>query len=350
MKSTVKLAVSIFVLLYASTVSAFEPTGDYDKDIKMLFKVINDQQAEIASLRSQVATGEQVAVREGGPVEVAQPVEGRKITQEDKTGTDPRGFSSKFMPYYRIDKMENALEAQQFTLFGMWSFTDRLAMTYEMPIAKQVDYSDVPGFASAGLIGGGASGGGIPAGGIPSATIDLDGDEVGMGDLNLRLFYKPKEWEFAHDNGLKFNFMPALEMFVPTATEDALGSDALTMGPNFIFVHDTPTHGFIAMMNIFDFTLWNDTARADITRYRGRWFLMQPLTKPGPGMLSGLYLLPEFQPIYDFENSEFSFWAAPELGKMLGPGNMVYAKPGFGVDQESIEREWSFEVGWRYFL
>jgi len=67
-------------------------------------------------------------------------------------------------------------------------------------------------------------------------------------------------------------------------------------------------------------------------------------------VFDGIYLLPEFQPVYDFENDEFSFWAGPEFGKILSAGNVVYVKPGWGVDAEAGEREFTFEAGWRWFF
>ena len=38
---------------------------------------------------------------------------------EDETGTDPRGFSSKFMPYYRHTELDNDLEVDEAVMFGM---------------------------------------------------------------------------------------------------------------------------------------------------------------------------------------------------------------------------------------
>ena len=46
----------------------------------------------------------------------------------------------------------------------------------------------------------------------------------------------------------------------------------------------------------------------------------------------------------------FSFWIAPEIGKLLSPGNVFYAKPGWGVDPDRFDREFTFEMGWRYFF
>ena len=77
---------------------------------------------------------------------------------------------------------------------------------------------------------------------------------------------------------------------------------------------------------------------------------MQPLSKPGPGLLDGLYLLPEFQPVYDFDADELSWWVGPEFGKIVKEGVIVYAKPGWGINNdEPNERDVTFEVGVRIF-
>ena len=52
-----------------------------------------------------------------------------------ETGTDPRDFAPKFMPYYRFTELENGLEQQEFVLFGMYAFAPKFAMTYEIPLA-----------------------------------------------------------------------------------------------------------------------------------------------------------------------------------------------------------------------
>jgi hypothetical protein len=65
---------------------------------------------------------------------------------EDASGTDPRDFSSKFMPYYRYTELENDVEVNEFVLFGMLAFNPKLAFTYEWPVAKEIDYSSVDAF------------------------------------------------------------------------------------------------------------------------------------------------------------------------------------------------------------
>ncbi len=43
--------------------------------------------------------------------------------QQNKTGTDPRDFSLKWMPFYRYTKLENGLTQQDLTAFGTVPFT-----------------------------------------------------------------------------------------------------------------------------------------------------------------------------------------------------------------------------------
>ena len=272
------------------------------------------------------------------------------VTQEDQTGTDPRGFAPKFMPYYRYTELENNLVVQEMTLFGMFAFNPRFAMTYEWPIAKYLDATDVSGFDS--LDGSpGPPGTGAPGAGFQPGTVDGDGDEIGMGDLNLRFFFKPEELEWGYDNSkLTGSIMFGSEILFPTATEEVLGNESLILSPMLTFVHDTPTFGFIALMNFFDFTAFKDRRRDKTKQFRGRWFIMQPLTKPGP-WYGGIYLLPEFQPVINFEgDNSFSFWVGPEVGKIIGEGKILYAKPGWGVSPTSTEREFTFEFGWRWFF
>jgi hypothetical protein len=51
----------------------------------------------------------------------------------------------------------------------------------------------------------------------------------------------------------------------------------------------------------------------------------------GP-LLWGQYLMPEFQPIYDFETDDFSSWPGVDFGKMFATGRIGYIKPAWGLD------------------
>lgn len=323
---------------------------------------------EVERLKDRVSELErQLGVDEPPPVSTSHEDEGDEEPRvmagdDDPTGTDPRSFGSKFMPYYRWEKLRNDLEVNSLVAFGMIRFSDTVAMTYEAPIAKRVDYNSVRGFrnfkrgignAFAKLEPGSGCGGsgGAPCSSILFNDLDLDGDEVGVGDLNLRMFGKGfATTDSPMREGGEFEFMTGLEVTMPTATEDVLGSGSLVLSPMAIFVMDMPLMGFIAAMNFYDFDAWRDKDRGHTSRFRGRWFYMQPLTPPDWEYIGGLYLLPELQPVYDFSEDHFSFWIGPEFGKMLAPGRLLYVKPGFGIDPDRQDREFSFEFGFRWFF
>lgn len=259
---------------------------------------------------------------------------------EGSTGTDPRDFTSKLMPYGLYTKLENDVEVRQLNLFGMYAFTPDIAITYDLPVYKEVDISD----ANIPLPPFGPNPGG---GGGPAADIPADGSASSIGDLGLRFFYKPKALQFETSS-----HMMGVEVTLPTATKDVTGGDAWILSPMYVYVRNVNliSPGFVAFMNFLDFDVAKESGVEDTLRFRGRWFLMQPLTKPGPNLFDGLYLLPEIQPVYDFKENEFSLWAAPEIGKAL-PWGAVYAKPGFGIsNNQDSDRDWTFEVGFRYFF
>jgi hypothetical protein len=61
--------------------------------------------------------------------------------------------------------------------------------------------------------------------------------------------------------------------------------------------------------------------------------------------------MPEYQPVYDFETDDFSQWIGIEFGKMFAPGRIGYIKPGWGIgNSEEIDRDFTFEVGFRWFF
>ena len=65
-----------------------------------------------------------------------------KVTGTDDTGTDPRDFSSKFMPYYLYTELENELQIQQMNVFGLYAFDKDFALTYDLPVTKEIDFDD----------------------------------------------------------------------------------------------------------------------------------------------------------------------------------------------------------------
>lgn len=264
--------------------------------------------------------------------------------QEDEaigeTGTDPRDFAPKFMPYYRYTELENGLEEQVATLFGLFAFTKNTAMTYEIPLAKHLDVTGTD-LNNGGNCDPTAS---LPPGpGFPSVGgFEGDCEEAGVGDMNLRFMTKLNE---------EGNLLAGVQLDFPTATDPLLGSEQFKIGPMFAHVHDLtfwPAPGaFAAFMHFYFVDAFGDGNRDDVHMYLGRYFFMLPVHP------SGIYLLPEVQFVVDFENDDHtSLFVGPEIGKLLGPGRIIYIKPYFGVDPDEDEgdRSEGLEVGYRYFF
>ena len=285
---------------------------------------------ELASLRTEAAAMRTQAQQQpaGGPPE--------------QNGTDPRDMASKFMPYYRHTVLESELIQNEFVLFGLMALTRKWAFTYEFPLAY---HRDITGTAACGGLptipcfgtvpGGGATlPNGLPASGL--------GKAAGIGDGNVRIFGSV-------GSALGGDWMTGFEFGVPIASEDVLGSETATLSPMLVYVKDLgfwPGPGaFFAAMNFYKFDIWKTAGRGAIRQYIGRWFFMLPLHP------SGIYTLPEFQLIYDWMSDNFSVWIGPEIGKMVGPGQIFYVKPGWGIKNSlEADRKWSLEVGFRWFL
>jgi len=284
---------------------------------------------ELASLRTEAAAVRTQAQQQGG-----QPPE--------QNGTDPRDMASKFMPYYRHTELESGLIQNEFVLFGLMALTKKWAFTYEIPLAYHRDItgtancSGLPTIPCFGTIpGGGAT---LPNG-LPASG---QGKAAGIGDGNVRIFGSV-------GHALGGDWMTGFEFGIPIASEDVLGSETATLSPMLVYVKNLgfwPGPGaFFAAMNFYKFDIWKTAGRGAIRQYIGRWFFMLPLHP------SGIYALPEFQLIYDWMSDNFSVWIGPEFGKMVGPGQIAYFKPGWGIKNSlEADRKWSLEVGFRWFL
>jgi hypothetical protein len=287
----------------------------------------------VTGLSAAVAQEEQSRVIQEEVVkhnEVVQQAKEDRIhaaVQQNKTGTDPRDFSLKWMPFYRNTELENGLRQQDLTAFGSVPFSPELGMFYEIPVAQKRDFSDMVG--------------------VPSGT-----DAIGLGDIDLKFLWVPKAlgFKYGKDGTKSGNWLFGTDFILPTATEDELAGDALLFAPIIGVVVDTPMHGFFAMLNLYYVDVYKKDSAPDTSKYVGRWFFMQPLTPPGKWW-GGLYLMPEFQPVYDFETDDFSSWIGLEFGKMLAPGRIAYIKPGWGIsNSELTDRESTIEVGFRWFF
>jgi hypothetical protein len=305
--------------------SGDQPTKQHLREEEL--KKLDEQLKELERRRSELRTeGEEKEEGEEGIGE---------------TGTDPRDFAPKFMPYYRFTELENELEQNELVLFGLFAFSSKLAMTYEIPLAYERDIKSTDAFKQGRPE---LSGGGFPLPGDLPITREGDGKETGIGDMNLRFMYR-HDWDF-----LGVDWLSGVELVFPTASEDVLGGETFIVKPMITMVRDIgfwPAPGaFFALMNFYGFDAWQDSDREHVSQYIGRYFFMLPIHP------SGIYALPEVQAIHDFAAHHTSFWIGPEIGKLLAPGRILYLKPGFGINPSKSkgDRNWTFEVGFRYFF
>ncbi len=202
-------------------------------------------------------------------------------------------------------------------------------MFYELPLAQYRDFSDVPGFPP-----------------------DTESKAIGVGNMSLKFLVRPSALDFNYgkEGSMSGSVLVGMDFVLPTATDAALGGDAFLFAPIVGVVLDMPVHGFFAMLNLYYFDVYKTDSAPETSQYVGRWFYMQPLTPPGQ-WLGLFFLMPEFQPIYNFETEDFSLWIGLEIGKIVAPGRVVYVKPGWGAsNSEPTDRKSTFEFGFRWFF
>jgi len=251
-----------------------------------------------------------------------------QAVEQDETGNDPRVFTNKWMPFYRHTELNGGLVQQDLTAFGTVGFSPVVGMFYELPLAQHRDLSGVPGFPP-----------------------DTESVALGMGDVSIKFLIRPKALDFHYGKEGKKSgsLLFGTDFVLPTGT-GGLSGDGFVFAPIVALVVDMPAHGFFAMLNLYYFDVYKTDSAPETSRYVGRWFYMQPLTPPGRWW--GLFfLMPEFQPIYDFETKDSSMWIGVELGKILAPGKVAYIKPGWGIsNSEPTDRKATFEFGFRWFF
>ncbi len=249
--------------------------------------------------------------------------------EQDQTGNDPRVMAHKWLPFYRYTELENGLTQQDTTAFGTVAFNPRVGMFYEVPLAQYRDFSDVPGF--------------------PPNT---ESKALGVGNTSFKFLVRPRALDFNYgkEGSMSGSVLVGMDFVLPTATDAALGGDAFLFAPIVAVVLDMPVHGFFAMLNLYYFDVYKTDSAPETSQYVGRWFYMQPLTPPGEWW--GLFfLMPEFQPVYNFEAQDFSLWIGLEIGKIVAPGKVAYVKPGWGINNSELtDRKSSFEFGFRWFF
>jgi len=116
--------------------------------------------------------------------------------QEDQTGTDPRSFSNKWMPFFRSQKLENGLKQYDLTAFGTVGFSPQVGMFYEVPLAQYRDFRDISGFP-------------------PGA----DATVIGVGDTSLKFLVnlEATRFTFGKDGEKSGSVLLGTDFVLPTA-------------------------------------------------------------------------------------------------------------------------------------
>ena len=177
-----------------------------------------------------------------------------------------------------------------------------------------------------------------------TADINDDGsddiDESGIGDTDLRFLTVP-----FLDMANRQAFAVALEVFLDTASDDALGSGATTLGPQMFYVKFLPT-GLFAPGLQYKFSVDEDAGRSEVDQIlidlnylrmakdKQSWFFTDP------------------QIVIDNETDKEFAIVDLEFGWMMTKwwpekkGQSFYVRPSFGVGGDR-PTDGSIEVGYK---
>lgn len=238
----------------------------------------------------------------------------------DKTGTNPINFTFDARLYNEYQWLNTAGDGwQNLTTFefrvpfagGKWQFRTRLRSA-----ALEADLND--------------------------DGID-DVDEWGFGDMDFRILTVPYL-----DMSRKMAIATGLEVFLPTASEDALGSNALSLGPQVFAVFFKPFGGFFDLIapayqhkiSVYEESGFNNVHQGLIDLFllktfgnKKKWSLINP------------------QAVIDYENDREFMLVEAEVGTMLDDildikGHSVYMRPSVGIGNDR-PYDFSLEAGYK---
>ncbi|MFC0536075.1 hypothetical protein [Pelagicoccus mobilis] len=233
---------------------------------------------------------------------------------EDRSGTNPINFTNDFRLYNEYRGLSSSGEdSQNVTTMefrtpfadGKWQFRTRM-------YANKLD-------------------------------VDSKGvNEFGFGDLDFRLLTVP-----VLDMSKKFAVATGLEVFTPTASDDALGNDAWTLGPQVFFVKFLPFNGafdLIAPGYQYRVSIDEDGPENKVGAHALDLFLLKTLNNKRQWIMINPQGFIDDENDIEFGNIDI------EIGSMLGKdhgGQSVYARPSFafGADRPY---DLSMEVGYKF--
>lgn len=237
--------------------------------------------------------------------------------QADKTGTNPINFQNELRLYNEYswfntdgDSNQNltTLEFRTPFLDGKWQW--RVRARYN---AVQVDAND-------------------------DGNDEID--ESGFGDMDMRFLTVPYL-----NMAKKMAVATGLEFFLDTASEDALGSGAWSLGPQVFFVKFL-SRGLFAPALQYKFSVEEDSDRNKVNQIlidlnylfmakdNQSWFFADP------------------QIIFDFESDTEFMIVDFEFGAMMSKwtdlqGQSIYLRPSIGIGSDR-PTDYSVEVGYKF--
>lgn len=179
------------------------------------------------------------------------------------------------------------------------------------------------------------------------ADINDDGiddlDDSGIGDFDFRFLTVP-----ILNMKKKFALAVGFETFLPTATEDSLGSGALSFGPQVFGVFFAPfgiKGTLIAPAYQHKFSVDEDDGRSDVHQGLIDLFLLWMSSN------KQYWTLVDPQIILDYEQDEEYMLVDIEAGTMLDKylgtkGHSAYLRPSFGVGNNR-PTDGSIEIGYK---
>ena len=240
------------------------------------------------------------------------------VDEDDQTGTNPIAFTFDARVYNEYLWLNTPTDGgQNITTFefraplanGKWQFRTRLRAT-------SLDIDPGPGF-----------------GGI---------DEFGFGDMDIRFLTVPvliPEKRFAIAYGAEF--------FIPTASDDLLGSNAFTIGPQIFF-------GFFGVFGWIDliapgyqhrFSVYEESGASDVHAGVIDLFILKTFNDKQQ------WVLINPQTILDYENQTEFIQLDVEIGTMLDQwiepnGHSIYLRPTVGIGGDR-PNDYGVEAGYK---
>jgi len=241
-----------------------------------------------------------------------QQADGDQFTSKsDKSGTNPINFQNDLRLYNEYQDFGNGDTGNVTTFEYRTPFADG-----EWQYRIRVPYQSL-NFTSAGL----------PI------------DEIGLGDINMRLLTVPY---LNAETGQALAL--GVEAWFPTASDDLLGKDNVVIGPQVFYAFFNPFG--IDKAGLFPgyqhaFSVGGKNRADDVHESRFDLFFLKQWPE------QQVYLLLNPQYVVDWRNDKQGGVADAEFGYVFKSGFGVYGRPGigFGVDKPL---NWNLEVGIKY--